>query len=62
MKYRKFFGCLLIITGVMVISGIILNNHTYWSIVDIIVITSSCGTGLYLLRQKEQVRQSSELE
>jgi len=53
MKNRKLIGWLLIIAVLFMIAGIILNNHIFWSFVDIIVVITCLGSGLYILLRKE---------
>ncbi len=50
MKNLKLCGSLLIIVGLLTVVGLLINNSTYWMIIDIIVILSSFGVGLYLLK------------
>lgn len=54
MKNSKRIGWLLLVVGCMTVLGMILDYHPYWLVVDIIVVLTCCGSGLYFLLQKPQ--------
>ena len=54
MKNRKLIGWSLLIVGLITGLGMILDSQPYWFVVDVIVILTCCGSGLYLLFQKSQ--------
>lgn len=51
---KKSIGWLLILLAILVIFSMIINNHTLWFIVDILVILGCLLAGIYLLVGKRQ--------
>ncbi len=53
MKKNKLVGTILIIVGIMTISGMLVKNDLYWLIIDLVVIITCLSGGLYLLLKKQ---------
>jgi len=53
MKHQRLIGLILLIIAFMAIIGMLINNPIYWLIVDVAVIIVCSGSGLYLLRKKQ---------
>lgn len=54
MKKDKLFGLGLIALGFIVIIGMIINNHIFWFIIDIMVILYCIVAGIYLFTLRKQ--------
>ncbi len=53
MKNKKLIGASLILTALLVVSGIIVKSEIYWSVIDIAVILVCTGAGLFLLKNNK---------